>query len=56
VSQLSYRLSSALVDGESGLCGEAHGAQHPQRVFPVTGARVADDAHGFPLQVLRPLW
>src|SRR6266699_6149696 len=51
VSQLAYRLSRALVDGESRLCGKAHGAQHPQRVFPVTGARVADDAHGFPLQV-----
>src|SRR5436309_1148532 len=51
LSQLAYRFSRALVDGESGLCGKAHGAQHPQRVFPVAGARVADDAHGFPLQV-----
>jgi len=51
VSELAYRFSRALVDGESRLRGKAHGAQHPQRVFAVTGARVTDDAHGFPLQV-----
>ena len=39
------------VDLQAELGGEAHGAQHAHRIFAVAGARLADHAQGFLLEV-----